>query len=115
MKNYNQVIQSCAECVGACKSATSTLSTKEEPLNHQEHIYAQMWNDCATICEACIHFAGRNSPNLEPLMKLANSICEHTAKECSKHGTTECNKVANACHKCSDAFSKCSSQCRRCA
>lgn len=115
MKNYDELIQACAECVGACKSATSKLGMKEEALSQDERNCARMWNDCATICEACIHFAGRGSPNTDQIMKVCTSICEACAKECSKHGTTECTKVANACKKCCEACNKSGSQCRRCA
>ncbi|MGE5196836.1 MAG: four-helix bundle copper-binding protein [Anaerolineae bacterium] len=105
MTNYEEMIHGCSDCISACKSSMRDAWMKA-PLSKEEKECARMWNDCATICEASIHLLSRGSMYSENILKLCEQICGDCSKECSKHNSTSCKKVANACKKCMELCHK---------
>lgn len=106
----NGIIQALADCISVCRSCSLDTWMKKEELSKEDHECARMWNDCANICDTCMHFISRGSPYSTELLLMCATICDDCAKECSKHSDTICSKAAAACKKCCDACKKCVSE-----
>lgn len=98
-KKYQACIDACADCIVACKDA-STEDLKEDDIEMMSRSI-KLDHDCAAICILAMQSMASDSEFVKQICKLCVEVCTICADECDKYDYMEhCKICAEACRKC---------------
>lgn len=98
-QKYQACIDACADCIVACKDA-STEDLKEDDIEMMSRSI-KLDHDCAAVCILAMQSMASDSEFVKQICTLCVEICTTCAVEADKYDYMEhCKVCADACRKC---------------
>lgn len=99
LQKYQACIDACADCIVACKDASSE-DLKEDDIAMMARTI-KLEHDCAAVCILAMQSMASDSEFVKQICTLCVEICNTCADECDKYNYMEQSSVcADTCRKC---------------
>ncbi len=93
-KILHECMEACNHCYDAC--------LQEEDVNMMANCI-RLDRECADICGFTEQALQRDTPFLEELLKVCETVCKACADECRQHSHDHCKHCAEMCDRCAEA------------
>ncbi|TVP88673.1 MAG: four-helix bundle copper-binding protein [Alkalicoccus sp.] len=93
-KILHECMEACNHCYDAC--------LQEEDVNMMANCI-RLDRECADICGFTEQALQRDTPFLEELLQVCETVCKACADECRQHSHDHCRHCAEMCDRCAEA------------